>query len=82
MGRCAFASSLVVAAFANKTPGSIGFSIFGVSLVVLATISVSFVLTLFLLRTIGYLRDSYRASNYGVPDSVELIRQLDKGFSM
>ncbi|PZO11531.1 MAG: hypothetical protein DCF25_19200 [Leptolyngbya foveolarum] len=69
---------LVMAAFADKASGSMGFSIFGVSLIVLATVLVSFVLTLFLLRVVGYLRDSYRASNYGVPDLVELIRQLNK----
>lgn len=36
------------------------------------------VVTLFLLRIVGYFRDSYRASNFGVPDLVELIRQIDK----
>jgi hypothetical protein len=35
--------------------------------------------TLFLLRIVLYFRDSYRAVNYGVPDLMELIRQLDQG---
>ncbi|MBD2034756.1 alpha/beta hydrolase [Leptolyngbya sp. FACHB-321] len=35
--------------------------------------------TLFILRIIVYFRDSYRATNFGVPDLVEFIRQLDLG---
>ncbi len=57
---------------------SLGFDIVGIVLLVLATLLLSFVLTLFLLRIVGYFRDSYRATYYGVPDLVELIRQLDK----
>ncbi|MBW4521931.1 MAG: alpha/beta hydrolase [Scytolyngbya sp. HA4215-MV1] len=34
--------------------------------------------TLFILRIVLYFRDSYRAINYGVPDLMELIRQLDQ----
>jgi hypothetical protein len=71
-------ASLVIAAFTHNATNSVGFSILGVSLIVLATIFLSIVLTLFLLRIVGYSRDAYRASNYGVPDLVELIRQLDK----
>jgi hypothetical protein len=42
------------------------------------TLAIAFiVLTLFLLRLSGYFRDSYRANSYGVPDLVELLRQLD-----
>lgn len=37
------------------------------------------VATLYLLRIIVYFRDSYRANNFGVPDLVEFIRQLDLG---
>lgn len=33
---------------------------------------------LILLRFVGYFRDTYRALHYGVPDLVELFRQLDK----
>ncbi len=36
-----------------------------------------FVVSAILLRSTIYFRDSYRAVNYGVPDLVELIRQLD-----
>ncbi|MBM3576875.1 MAG: alpha/beta hydrolase [Alphaproteobacteria bacterium] len=34
-------------------------------------------LTLFLLRLIVYFRDGFRATNYGVPDLVNLIREID-----
>jgi len=48
------------------------------SLVVfLGIIPVSIILALILLRLSTYFRDNYRATNYGVPDLVELIRQLD-----
>ncbi|BAZ41555.1 hypothetical protein NIES4101_75210 [Calothrix sp. NIES-4101] len=36
-----------------------------------------FVFSAILLRSTVYFRDSYRAVNYGVPDLVELIRQID-----
>jgi hypothetical protein len=36
-----------------------------------------FVVSAILLRSTIYFRDSYRAVNYGVPDLVELIRQID-----
>jgi pimeloyl-ACP methyl ester carboxylesterase len=35
------------------------------------------VLTAALLRTIVYFRDTYRATNYGVPDLVQIIRAID-----
>lgn len=44
---------------------------------ILTLATASIVLALLLLRLSGYFRDSYRANNYGVPDLVELIRQLD-----
>lgn len=44
---------------------------------VLATALFSLPLALILLRILVYLRDSYRATNFGIPDLVELIRQLD-----
>ncbi|MGB6746511.1 MAG: hypothetical protein WBE51_00680, partial [Xanthobacteraceae bacterium] len=31
-----------------------------------------------LLRTIVYFRDGYRATNYGAPDLVEIVRQIDR----
>ncbi len=34
--------------------------------------------TVFFLRIAVYFRDAYRAAHYGVPDLVEVIRQLDK----
>jgi hypothetical protein len=37
-----------------------------------------FVISLVVLRLSIYFRDNYRAANFGVPDLVELIRQLDK----
>ena len=47
-----------------------GFGLFGVSF--------SIIFTLILLRISAYFRDSFRATNYGVPDLVELIQELDK----
>jgi pimeloyl-ACP methyl ester carboxylesterase len=44
-------------------------------------VSVLFVwipVTLILLRVVVYFRDGYRATSYGVPDLVEIIRQIDK----
>lgn len=38
----------------------------------------SIVLTLVGLRLVVYFRDTYRATRFGVPDLVELIRQIDK----
>lgn len=48
--------------------------IFGVAMSVL-------VATLYILRIIVYFRDAYRATNFGVPDLVEFIRQLDLGIT-
>ncbi len=36
------------------------------------------IVTLIILRIVVYFRDSYRATNFGVPDLVELFRQLNK----
>lgn len=38
-------------------------------------------ITLFLLRLIVYFRDVYRATNYGVPDLVNLVREIDDKLS-
>ena len=57
---------------------SVGLEIASIIVLAIAVVFASFVLTLFALRVVGYFRDSYRASNFGVPDLVELIRQLDK----
>ncbi len=45
--------------------------------VVLATFFVTVPLALFILRFIVYFRDGYRATSYGIPDLVEIIRQID-----
>lgn len=57
------------------TPISFLFSV----LILILTTSFFIVITLILLRVSIYFRDVYRATNFGVPDLVELIRQLDKG---
>ncbi|MBL1174464.1 hypothetical protein [Pantanalinema sp. GBBB05] len=48
-------------------------------LTILGTLGFAIVASLFLLRISVYFRDSYRATYFGVPDLVELIRQLDQG---
>jgi uncharacterized integral membrane protein len=50
-----------------------------VILVILGSVLFATILCMFLLRISLYFRDSYRATYFGVPDFVELIRQLDKG---
>lgn len=50
-----------------------------VILVILGVAMATIVASLFLLRIIVYFRDNYRANNFGVPDLVEFIRQLDQG---
>ncbi len=57
---------------------STGAEIVAIVVLVLATLFIALVLTLFVLRLVGYFRDSYRAINFGVPDLVEFIRQIDK----
>lgn len=54
------------------------FGFFPILILSLSLIIASLIFTLIFLRLSGYFRDSYRAYNYGVPDLVELIRQLDK----
>lgn len=39
---------------------------------------VGLILTAALLRAIVYFRDNYRASNYGIPDLVQIIRAIDE----
>lgn len=39
--------------------------------------AISPVMTVIALRVLGYFRDHYRATNFGVADLVELIRQID-----
>jgi hypothetical protein len=46
-------------------------------IVIASLIATAPIVTVLLLRLVGYFRDSYRATYYGVPDLVELIRQID-----
>jgi Alpha/beta hydrolase of unknown function (DUF900) len=47
-------------------------------LLILSTIGFSLLLTLILLRLSSYFRDHYRATNFGVLDLVEILRQIDQ----
>jgi hypothetical protein len=49
-----------------------------VLILILLVGSLAIVLALIILRLSTYLRDTYRATNYGVLDLVELMRQLDQ----
>lgn len=69
---------LSIVSLTTDLPGTMGFGVVGTSLLVLATFVFTIVFSLFLFRIVGYFRDSYRANQFGVPDLVELIRQLDK----
>lgn len=51
--------------------------LFSVFVLILTTIFF-FVISLVILRLAIYFRDYYRATHYGVPDLVELVRHLDK----
>ncbi|MEO0685012.1 MAG: alpha/beta hydrolase, partial [Cyanobacteria bacterium J06649_11] len=44
---------------------------------VLSVFTSTIVITLVILRLVVYFRDVYRATNFGVPDLVELLRKLD-----
>ncbi|QZZ22040.1 alpha/beta hydrolase [Leptothermofonsia sichuanensis E412] len=46
--------------------------------VVGSSIAFATLLSLILLRLSAYFRDNYRATNFGVPDLVELFRQIDQ----
>ena len=64
--------ALILQLFNNIT--LVFFGLFGLLL------SITF--TLILLRISAYFRDSFRATNYGVPDLVELIRELDEAITI
>ncbi len=49
-----------------------------VILLILSLVAISPILTIAALRITVYFRDTFRASNYGVSDLVEFIRQLDQ----
>jgi pimeloyl-ACP methyl ester carboxylesterase len=55
---------------------AISLTIFAI-LAIFSLIAVSPILTIIVFRLGGYFRDSYRASNFGVSDLVELIRHID-----
>ncbi|MBD2526859.1 alpha/beta hydrolase [Nostoc sp. FACHB-133] len=50
---------------------------FFTAILILSGIISAIIFTLIILRLSTYFRDTYRATNYGVTDLVELIRQLD-----
>lgn len=54
-------------------------NLFFTILIAISIFATTIVVSLFLLRISVYFRDSYRAVQFGVPDLVELIRQLDQG---
>jgi pimeloyl-ACP methyl ester carboxylesterase len=76
-------SVLAVGGLGGATAASVAFAltrmIVFVAFIALGSIGFSVILSLYLLRISVYFRDSYRASQFGVPDLVELIRQLDRG---
>jgi hypothetical protein len=49
-----------------------------VAFVAICVLLIFAIVVLALLRAIVYFRDVYRATNYGVPDLVEVIRQIDR----
>ncbi len=68
--------SLIIVVLAFILPGKdLNFPAILVS--ILAIASIGAVLGIVLMRVFAYLRDAYRATNFGVLDLVELIRQLD-----
>ena len=78
LGAIALLAIISLAALVHSLSKLADFGVVVVVCLVLAILPLAVVLTLFLLRIVGYFRDAYRATNYGVPDLVELIRQLDK----
>jgi hypothetical protein len=54
------------------------FSILGHLLIVVGIIVAGLIGCAILLRIIVYFRDTYRATNYGAPDLIEIVRQIDQ----
>jgi hypothetical protein len=69
---------LSLVALTTDLPGSVPFALGGIGVLIAAIIALTIVFTFFLLRIAGYFRDAYRAQNFGIPDLVEFVRQLDK----
>ncbi|HWX08184.1 MAG TPA: hypothetical protein VN065_20315 [Bradyrhizobium sp.] len=53
-------------------------SVFAHLLTLVGLIAAGLILMAVLLRVIVYFRDNYRASNYGVPDLIQIIRAIDR----
>jgi hypothetical protein len=66
-----------IIAIALQAPNAVIFSIIFSIITAISGTAISPVLTIIALRLVGYFRDHYRASNFGVADLVELIRQID-----
>ncbi|MBW4471411.1 MAG: alpha/beta hydrolase [Stenomitos rutilans HA7619-LM2] len=60
---------------------TIGLNALLTPVLIVSLLTFAIVLALILLRLLTYFRDNYRATNYGVLDLVELIRQLDQAVS-
>ncbi|MFM2313279.1 MAG: hypothetical protein RLZZ04_2555 [Cyanobacteriota bacterium] len=66
----------VIAIAMGSSQGTMMLIIFSL-LTMISGAAISPVVTLIALRVVGYFRDHYRATNFGVADLVELIRQID-----
>ncbi|MGA2894479.1 MAG: hypothetical protein ABSE22_16565 [Xanthobacteraceae bacterium] len=53
-------------------------SAFGHALAIVGVIAAGLIGCAILLRIIVYFRDTYRATNYGGPDLIEIVRQIDQ----
>lgn len=69
----------VVIKFLFGVASATALTFLAVILTITGTFGFAIVASMFLLRISVYFRDSYRATYFGVPDLVELIRQLDQG---
>jgi pimeloyl-ACP methyl ester carboxylesterase len=68
--------SFIIVVLAVVLPGkNLNFPIILISILAIASIGAIFGIVL--MRVFAYLQDAYRATNFGVLDLVELIRQLD-----
>ncbi len=64
---------------ALQIPGSVTALVIALVLTMTCLAAIAPIITILLLRLAGYFRDNYRANYYGIPDLVELIRQIDSG---
>jgi len=71
---CSVASIVMVTLQASN---SVIFLIIFLTLTLLSLMALAPILTILIFRLIAYFRDAYRATNFGVADLVELIRQID-----